>query len=228
MPWVLAYLLIAILIPIAYKIAFEEGITWKSRLTRWFFLALPVFLYMLLTGYFTTNYQHIKDCDADGGLKVFIQPEKSDSLQLLSRGESSAQSILYHHYPTLKFVEAQGDSRESRRNPAAFFSYSVKSTNNSKKANDWTFSKKPLASPSSDLYVLSRSVDRDKNRTKYQWKLTKNNQIYAKFTDFRHSWSSGIRYSDAAGGSSWYCRERSIDSSEFDDPEKNMIKLILE
>lgn len=231
MTWVLAYLLIAILIVPAYQIAFEEGITWKSRLTRWFLLALPVPLYMLMTGYFTTYYQHIEDCDTDGGLKVFIQPEKSDGLQVRapnsSYGETMAKGILYENYPAIRFVEATGRLRDSVRNPGVFFTYSISSTNNSKKANDWTYSKKPLASPSGNLYVLTRSVDRDKNRTKYEWKLTKNNQLYAKFTDFRHSWSNGIRYPDAAGGESWSCRERSSSPSEFKQPEKNLIKLIL-
>jgi len=228
MSWALAFLFILILIVLAFWEGLKKGATWKSRLKGWAWLSLPVPMYLLMTGYFTTYYQHIQDCKAEGGLKVFIEPNKTDRIQVRlqnkSSGELEAKGILYDSYPSLKTVEAVGNTVESVVEPEQFYSYSVLSTNNSKWFNDWTFNKTPLSVPSDDIYVLSRHREGDSksNVLKYEWRLSRNNTLYAKITNFSHAWK-GVQYPDAVP--SWSCWDGY--PPEYRQPENFLIKLIL-
>lgn len=56
MSWILAYLLILILIVLAFWIGSKKDITSKNRFNSLGLLALPIPLYMLVTCYFTAYY----------------------------------------------------------------------------------------------------------------------------------------------------------------------------
>lgn len=227
MNWFLAYLLLLIIIILLFWVGLKKDATWGSRIKGWSLLILPVPIYLLMTGYFTAYYQHVRDCKADGGLKVLIQPEKVEQVQLdsysfgVSDGESYAKGFLYTFYPKLKLVEDKSSNGRGYK----YFSYSVTSTSNSKYLNDWTFNKIPVTTPSDGMYVISEhKEDNGANNkiTKYEWRLTRNNKIYAKITNYSHMWR-GIQYPDAIP--SWSCWDGY--SREYLQPENFLIKLIL-
>ncbi len=237
MSWLLAYLLVFLnIVLLVLVLTFTKS--WKSRIIGWILLILPVPLYLLATGYFTAYYQHVRDCKADGGLKVFIQPEKVESIRLRlesgSSGESAAHSYLHKFYPHIKQVEALGEAIESILKPNQFYSYSVISTSTSDRSsnweNEWKFNKTPLTAPSKDIYVISEHRDdsgANNKVTKYEWRLTRNNKLYAKVTDYSHMWR-GIQYPDAIP--SWNCADRDspdYTSSAFAYPNENLLRLIL-
>lgn len=232
MSWVLAFLLILILIILALWVGLKNGATWKSRVTGWFLLALPVPIYMLMTGYFTTYYQHIRDCSADGGLRVLVRPESADRVQIhrenpLSSGEFGAKGLLYDNFPKLKSVVAKADIRGNIEEPGIFYVFTVESTNDSKWFNDWSFHKMPILELSDNIYTLSEYTEINKRFSKSEWRLTKNNKLYAKFTDYRHVWT-GIQYPDSVP--SWSCYDLLSDEytlEEYIAPTKILIKLIL-
>lgn len=229
MNWLLANLLLLIIIILIFWVGLKKDITWGSRIRGWILLTLPIPIYMLVTGYFTAYYQHVHDCKTDSGLKVLIQPEKAEQVQLRSYGEPAAQSYLHEFYPELKKVEALGDHKESRIKPYQFFSYSVASTSTSNRSSnwqeEWVFNKTPLREPSEDIYVISehREDSGTHNKiSKYEWTLTRNDHLYAKVTNYIHHWT-GVRYPDSVPF--WSCWNRY--SEEYAYPEEDLIKLIL-
>ena len=125
MNWLLAYLLLFIIIILLCWVTFKEGATWKSRIVGWGLLLLPVALFMW--DYPVVYYQHVRDCKADGGLKVLIKPEKVEQVQFNGEyyGESTAHSNLHKFYPYIKLVEAVGNITERAINAKAYFLYSV-------------------------------------------------------------------------------------------------------
>jgi hypothetical protein len=227
MNWLLAYLLLFLNLALLVFVGIYAK-SWKSRVIGGILLILPVPLYLVATGYFTAYYQHVRDCKADGGLKVLIQPEKVGEIQMDSKSffdEKTAQDTLHEFYPHLKIVEAVGNSKDMTKNAKQYFSYSVMSTNNSKHPNDWTFNKTALIEPSADIYVISHHQEDSSTKNyiqKFDWALTKKGQLYAKVTNYIHTWT-GIRYPDAVPF--WSCRDGY--SEEYAQPEKLLIKLIL-
>ncbi len=237
MNWLLAYLLLFLNLALLVFVGIYAK-SWKSRIFGGMLLILPVPLYLIATGYFTAYYQHVRDCKADGGLKVFIQPEKVESFRLRlesgSSGESAAHSYLHKFYPHIKQVEALGEAIESILKPNQFYSYSIISTSTSDRSsnweNEWKFNKTPLIASSEDIYVISehREDNGANNKvTKYEWRLTRNNKLYAKVTDYSHMWR-GIQYPDAIP--SWSCSDvnsAEYASSAFAYPQENLLHLIL-
>lgn len=223
MSWLLAYLLLFLNLSLLVFVGIYAK-SWKSRVIGGILLILPVPLYLVATGYFTAYYQHVRDCKADGGLKVLIQPEKAEKVRLEGRNydEGAAQNTLQKFHPHLKLVEAVEAN--------SYYAYSVNFVPKDPPgvwgafATPWKFNKVTLQGLESDIYVIYSHRDdtkSTKNRiTKYEWMLTRNGKTYAKFTRFIHKWS-GIQYPDAA--SFWSCPDS--DSSSW--PEDDLLKLIL-
>jgi hypothetical protein len=237
MSWFLAYLLLFFNLALLVFVGIYAK-SWKSRVIGGMLLILPVPLYLIATGYFTAYYQHVRDCKAEGGLKVLIRSEKLEQIRLRleskSAGESAAHNYLHEFYPHLKQVEALGGAVESIIKPNQFFTYSVISTNTSDRRsnweNEWKFNKTPTTEPSKDIYVLSEhKEDNEANNkiTKYEWRLTRNDKLYAKITDYSHMWR-GIQYPDAIP--SWHCSDvysAEYASSAFANPQESLLRLIL-
>lgn len=230
MSWLLAYLLLSIIIILMFWVGFKKDATWKSRLKGWGLLLLPVAIYMW--DYPVVYYQHVRDCKSEGGLRIFIQPVKAEHVQFNTGpyDESTAHSKLHKFYPHLKLVETTGNTRDKAKNPNGYFSYSLSYSGGAsdRSANwqeDWKFNKTPLLSPSKGVYVISQHKEDSQSgnrRTKYEWTLTRNDQLYAKVTNYIHRWT-GVRYPDAVPF--WSCWDRY--SEEYAYPEEDLIKLIL-
>lgn len=229
MNWLVAYLLIGLLIVLFFWVGLKSN-NWKDRFKGWLLLLLPVVIYMW--DYPVVYYQHQRDCKTEGGLKVFIKPEKVDRIQLEggSFDEVSAESLLQHFSPKLSLVEAVGDSHESIRDPHQYFAYSVSFIPKDPPgiwgayATPWKFNKIPLQKRSEGMYIISKRYEHDKSahREKTEWLLMRNGKLYAKWTEFLHYWP-GIHYPDAIPH--WRCPDPDTLPRRYADEE--LINLIL-
>lgn len=224
MPWIFAYLILFGIIIFAFAAAFKEGATWRSRFRSWFFLFLPVALFMW--DYPVVYYRHVQDCKAEGGLKVLIQPEKVDSVQLDPKVFSSlseAEGLLSEFYPRLKLVESSVENYESGRKVYDNFATTVAKTTDDHYKSDWSYNKTPISHLSEGMFVISKNHEFDEalHRSKEEWRLTRDGKLYATITTFVHAWTK-IQYPDAT--TAWSCEEV---HQKFRYPKYDLTKLIL-
>lgn len=226
MPWIFAYLILFIIIVIALSIPFWETTTWKNCFIRWFFLFLPVAIFMW--DYPITYYRHVEDCKTEGGLKVYIQPERSDSVQLGTKHFSrisAAEDLLKKFHPKLKEVEVGDDyyNNDKRKRDYQYYAVSVAKTTDDRFKRGWEFNQKDIPRLSEDMYIFSKSYKHNKSlhRTKTQWQLTKNGKTYATITQFVHTWPK-IQYPDATPA--WTCEDV---YKKYINPYYDLIQLIL-
>ena len=215
--WLLMGLYVSLFI-----LAGKKSKTWKGRFIGWLLLLAPVAIYMW--DYPVVYYQHQRDCKAEGGLRVLIQPEKADRVQLDgdSYNEGSAHFFLYGYSPKVVLVEAT-ESLHGQKS-TGYFAYTLdpQSVSGGRKL-DYKFKKTPLTEPSGGLYVLSKHYEADDSlrREKREWWLTRNGVLYAKWTAFRHYWNK-IHYSD--GVPEWRCHDE-VRPGRI--PEEVLIELLL-
>ena len=128
MSWVLAYLLFLVTAVLLFQATYRKGATWASRVRDWVLSLLPIAI--LFGDYPIVYLQHLRDCKADAGLKIYIQPTKSDSFRVnyqdTSCTEPEAKGVLYEFYPKLKMVEATECGKDTAH--TNFYSFSVTST----------------------------------------------------------------------------------------------------
>ncbi len=226
MPWIFAYLILLIIIILAFVVAFKAGATWRSRFISWFFLFLPVALFMW--DYPVVYYRHIQDCKAEGGLKVLIQPDKVDRVQFdpaSYSGKSADESILRGYYPRLKLVETGVERYDNGRKVYDYFATSVVKTTDDIYKSDWTYNKTPISHLSEGMFVISMHTEYDESlhRSKEEWRLARDGKLYAKQTDFVHGWPK-IQYPDATPA--WTCDENRFSDSN-PDPYSKLMNLVL-
>lgn len=164
-------------------------------------------------------YRHEQDCASEGGLKVFIQPEKVDSIQLDPDhfNESTAIWILHQQYPNIRAIEAWDgtyDGTGTGTRNGHFFSYTPDPATVSLSKKDWKFIKTPLTTLTDDIYAIDRKYQLIREISRTQTTLSRNGRVYASWTKFYHYWSR-----NGAMNIGWQC-------FEHEDPKLQLIKLI--
>ena len=198
--------------------------SWPARIAVLLVLLSPV-IYWVGT-YQYVQYEHKQACTRDGGLKVLIQPEKADRIQLNpdSFKESAAQDLLFQYSPRLAVVEAwegKFDGSGTGRK-VGYFAYSLDPATTSLPKKDWKFNKVSLAESTTGLYVLSESAKVENNLTTTTWKLERNGQLYATWTMYHHYWT---RNPGMPIGWQCFAPVRSESSGQY--PHKVLTELIL-
>ncbi len=221
MNWLLAFLILIGLAIAAHKILNNNKLLLRQRLLGVFFLSIPVLAYVW--DYQKVYYEHAQDCKAEYGLKILIEPEKTDAIQIFSDiGDAPAEGALKQFYPRLRYVEIADKKKYGK--PQTYSSFSVTSTTDDRRKRGWTFDKTPINKLSEGVFRISKTSEYDKKiyRHKDVWLLTKNDQVYAKYTDLRRIWPK-IRYPDSVP--SFHCSDLGYESSVI--PRYDLIELIL-
>jgi hypothetical protein len=160
---------------------------WSARIALSLLMLSPA-IYWVGT-YQYVKYEHAQACARDGGLKVLIQPEKADRIQLDPDSGWSAQDLLFQYSPQLAIVEALDGEYNGKGKKSGYFAYSIDPATTALEKKNWKFNKVPLAVPTAGLYVLSKTAKIDSDLTTTTWKLERNGQLNAKWTMLEHYWS---------------------------------------
>ncbi len=137
------------------------------------------------------KYEHKAACERDGGLRVLIQPEKADRIQLdpnSSSGSRDARGFLVRYFPKLALVDAWDGEYDGKGQKSGYFSYSIDPETTALPKSDWKLIKSPLVEPTGGLYRMSVTDVTDRDLTTSTWKLERNGQLYAKWTMLQHYW----------------------------------------
>ena len=225
MNFLLFYLFVFVTIFAVFSTLFNLTITFKARLKWVAIFSLPLILYAW--DYPFIVYQIERDCQTEGGLKVFKTLEKTHRLKLdeesyIRGGQGTSEALLVYFYPVLREVIYQESEGKDK---GKYFSIKVITSSNSPKEKDWRFSKIEIQASPEDIFIIKkeRSYDEMRHRDKGIWSLNKKGQRYASITRFHQSWPK-IRY---PGGDRpvWTCRNFDKGFS-FTYPEYNLTKLI--
>ncbi|RCS56433.1 hypothetical protein [Parvibium lacunae] len=132
-------------------------------------------------------------CAQEGGLKVFMQPEKTDTVQFdpesYSWAESSAEYVLQKFYPAIKTVEVNnGNSTQGQRN---YFTYTVDPASVGGDPNKYKFIKTPINQLSPNLYRIRKRHSPIYEGQRREYLLEKNGHRYASWTELISGWNSG-------------------------------------
>lgn len=150
-------------------------------------------------------------CKAEGGLKVFIQPEKTDRVRYVwdTAGKMDAEGTFQTYFPQARVVEAMTEERGfDGRRLNRFDTYTaVPKTNppisvNPNKESPYVLSIHPLEYRDPNVYEISKKTTEGKNHRREDMSLSRNGQLYARHSTFVHYWN-GIRYPDAVPH--WRC-----------------------
>ena len=222
MSWLLFYLLAA-LHPVAFLVIAWRCETWKRRLLFWALLPLPAIWYCW--DYYVIKIDHAQMCAAEGGLKVLIQPEKTDRARIFGEAsEFSPKDILERFYPQVKVVEALTEKRDPMTGRPLQY-YEAYTTAPNPKAGQWITgspqegkflfpsTRVDVLDPS--MFELSKAESSIAHGTKTELTLSKGGKVYAKHTTFVHWWA-GIRYPDAAP--TWRCPDTNRKNPPKDEP----------
>lgn len=162
---------------------------WPGRIAGLLVLLSPVIYW--IGSYQYVQYRHEQDCAREGGLRVFIQPEKTDRIRLDMNSygaDDHAEFLLKNLYPKLVVVEAW-DGKSTGDGRSGYFSYSIDAVTVALPKKDWKYIKKPLAEPTVGLYVLSESSQFKNEIEKTTTVLSRNGNTVASWTKFYHYWS---------------------------------------
>ena len=128
-------------------------------------------------------------------------------------------------YPQLKLVEVGDDyyNNDKRKTDYKYHAVGVAKTTNDRYKRDWEFSQVDIPQFSEGMYLVSEHYEHDDalHRSKTQWRLTKNGELYATITTFVHAWPK-IQYPDATPA--WSCEKV---HQQFRYPYIDLIRLIL-
>ena len=202
MNWLLAVFICLGVFIVALVILIFLKNSFKNKLLIIFILFSPIIFYVL--DYQFVYYQHEKDCKAEGGLKVWNEPVKSDRILIKvknSTGYKAAESHLKNFYPNLREVFVLNDWGKDK---GKYFVSRVISTTDDKYKRDWVFSHTEIELPSEPLYMVTKEESYNKSlyQHKQVWFLTKGDKTYATITNFDRFWPK-IRYPDGVPG--WSC-----------------------
>jgi len=210
MNWLLFYLLAA-LHPIAFLLIGFKSKTWRQRLLLWVLLPIPAVLYCW--DYYAIKNEHALMCAAEGGLKVLIQPEKTDRVRLVpSVSVYTATGTLKTYYPRITVVEAITKDRDGMTGQLLdYYDVSTAAPNprvgQPMNSDPWTepsyvITKERVAVLDPLMWEISEQESNIPHGTKTVMYLSKEGKVYAQHTYFRHWWT-GIQYPDAVP--SWRC-----------------------
>lgn len=217
-----ATLYLALLIWVGYKLK-----SWPVRIAVLLVMLSPIIYWV--GSYQYVKYEHEAACARDGGLKVFIQPEKADRIRLDPDSFTSggaAQDFLRMYSPRLTVVEAWDGTYRQQSIASVqtrdYFAYSIDPTASEVEKKDWKFNKVPLAEPTPGLYVLSKTAKIESDLTTTMWKLERNGQLYATWTMLYHYWSR-----NPGMPIGWQCYEPSSPDASGKQPNHILIQLVL-
>lgn len=230
MSWLLFYLLVA-LHPVAFIVIGFASKSWKVRLLLWALLPVPAAIYC--REYFVIKHEHEKLCAAEGGLRISIEPEKSDQVRLVGDGYRSgnAQGLLERYYPKLRVVESMsGDRDGSGKIIQRYVRYTAEPNPKVGMPMDkdpWTepklvFVESAIESLSPAVYEITQYESTIRHGSVTETRLSKDGKIYAKYSEFVHWWT-GIRYPDALP--TWRCPDQRPPDEIL--PYRPLVKLIL-
>jgi len=232
MNWLLFYLLAA-LHPIAFLLIGFKSKTWRQRLLLWVLLPIPAVLYCW--DYYAIKNEHALMCAAEGGLKVLIQPEKTDRVRFVgdSYGELEAQATLETYYPRMQYVETMTDAADgiSGKRFPYYVAYSAIPNPKAGQPMDkapWTERKliytiTRIESPDPTIFEISVHESPIPHGTRTETRLSKAGAVHAKYTRLVHWWT-GIQYPDALP--TWRCPDMS-GPDPIGLPYDSLTKLIL-
>ncbi len=216
MSWLLFYLLAA-LHPVAFLVIAWKCETWRQRLLLWALLPLPAVLYCW--DYFVIKNEHVQMCAADAGLKVFVQPEKTDRVRFMGvgfRNQGAAKAALDYYYPRIKLAESiagEWDGTDGKGQPyVAYTKVPNPKAGLPMDKDPWkepalTFAQTTLTLLDPNIYEISQREVSVPGRSVKETVLSKQGKAYAKYTEIVHWWA-GIRYPDAVP--TWRCPEREL------------------
>jgi hypothetical protein len=145
---ILATLYFVLLVWVGYKLK-----SWPTRIAVLLVMLSP-FIYWV-GSYQYVQYEHKQACAREGGLKVFIPPEKADRIRLdADTYGSGAEGLLHKFSPKLAVVEAWDGKYNGQGKKTGYFAYSPDPTTTALPKKDWKFNKVPLPEPTAGLYVL--------------------------------------------------------------------------
>lgn len=197
----LVLLVIIIGYPALFVWAYKKNETWQSRLVWCGLLSVPLVAHFW--DYPVIYYRHQQACAADGGLRVFVQPEKVDRVQLDENSYYSsggyAEGTLQNFYPAIQMVEMNvGGGLPSDIKKYVRYSVDPASTNDG--PNKYKFVITPLTEFTAGMYRLRKKNSPHFHGEKNQVFLEKNGTTYAQWTEYSSIWNAGgIAYD------SWDC-----------------------
>lgn len=174
-----------------YVLALVKNKTWKARALWCTLLSIPLVAHFW--DYPVVYYEHKRDCDADGGLKVFSRPEKADRIQVGIH--SSAEHYLNAYFPAIKAVEAT-DGTTTDEGVRNYFLYAVDpATANSPKvpgkSRGLKFIKTPITPSAKDIYILRQVHESRPHGGRDRYLLERNGEVYAQWTEYQTIWNAG-------------------------------------
>jgi hypothetical protein len=176
---------------------------WTGRISLLLLMYSPALYWIGSLQY--VKHQHEQACARDGGLKVFIQPEKADRVQLSQHGLGSGEGVLERYFPSIQMVEAADGSWQQDGKPN-YFAYTVDpATANNPKSKysaipSYKFVKTPIAAPSKGLYTLKAEDLPHPDGNINRFVLEKDGKSYAQWTEYQTIWNP-----DGVLPSSWQC-----------------------
>lgn len=208
MSWLLFYILV-LAYPFLYFLIWKRNDNWQHRFIFWGLVTVPAVVYCW--DYFYIQIEHERMCKAEAGLKVFIQPEKTDRVRFVggSYGKSMAESTFFFYFPQARVVDAMTEERgPDGRRLSRFDTYTATpKTNPPMTVDPWKelpyeMTIAPLQSPDPMVYEIREETTNGKHYRREDWFLRKNGQLYARYTTFVHYWT-GIQYPDTVPH--WRC-----------------------
>lgn len=212
---VIAILYLVLLVWVGYKLK-----SWPTRIAV-LLLMLSPFIYWV-GSYQYIQYEHKQACAREGGLKVFIEPEKADRVRLdmdSLGGADRAEFLLEKVSPKLAAVEAWDGNYNGKGQKTGYFTFSLDPATTTLPPKAWKFVKTPLVAPAADLYVLSESTSLTDAIEKTTTTLSRNGQQIATWTKFYHYWSR-----NGAMNIGWRCF---YSEKQTKDPTWTLSELIL-
>lgn len=176
--------------PALYVFALVANKTWKARALWWALLSVPLIAHFW--DYPVVYHQHKTDCEADGGLKVFIRPEKADTIFAADR--NIAASVLDAYFPAIKSVVASdGSTTGGVRN---YFVYTVdpataKNVTTRGRSRGFKLIKTPGTPMDKDIYTLRHVQEGRPHGSSDRYLLERNGTVYAQWTSYQTTWNSG-------------------------------------
>ena len=137
-------------------------------------------------------YAHHKwICSQEGGLKILIQPDKTDTVQFdeYYGRDDSAKWVLQVYYPQIKTAEAYDGTTGDNGNKH-YFAYTVDPNTAGDDPSKYKFIKTPIPSLSPNVYRIRERHAPIYEGQKREYLLEKNGQLYASWTELLSGWNS--------------------------------------
>jgi len=231
MNWLVFYL-VAFSYPFMYLWVGYKAAKWPHRIVLWTLISVPPMLYAW--PYFAIKREHERMCEAEGGMKVLVQPGKADRVRVTLenwRGKETAESFFQNYFPQAMGIEmrtkrrgadgkllSQYDAFTAKPNPGGDEQERVGSR---KKQGSFLLTVEEVEKVNPNVFEISSKVFVGKNYLRTDTYLTRDGKLYARHTEFVHSWR-GIQYPDS--NPHWRCPSRDQRISGKNGPSESYEK----